>query len=193
MRKSTITMIGVCLLLVATVAPAAAQTDSTVHKSYKVAEGVATGYDEGVWTTVVVHRASDYQTFRAPDAAGDISRGVSVDVAVHYDNTVTGVHCDDSVSVSDADFTWSAGHATLNVDTACGPMSAVWRGDGKPTIEKFNRYHTNYLGTVTHAVGTNWERQAVMTATINGATADHFSWDALLTNHTSMSTYDYVE
>jgi hypothetical protein len=193
MRKSTITMLGVCLLLVAIAVPAVAQTDSSVHKLYKGAEGVATGLDEGVWTIVAVKRASDNQSFRAPDASGDLYGSVKANVSVSYSDTNNNVKCHDEVSVSDADFTWSPGHATLNVDTACGPMTAVWRGDGDPTIEPYNRYHTDYLGNVTHGVGTDWERPAIMTATINGHAADHFSWDAMLTKHTSMYTVDNAE
>jgi len=190
MRRLMLTVIGVCILIIGTALPVAAQTDSSVHKSYEWAEGVATGFDDGVWTTVVVKRAASHQSFRAPDDTGDIYRNVVVQVSVYYHDTASDERCSTSKLVSDPAFNWSAGHATLNVDTACGPMTAVWRGEGAPTVEPYNRYHTDYLGNVTHAVGTEWERQAVMTATINGSAADHFSWDALLSKHTSMYTVD---
>jgi hypothetical protein len=37
MRRTVFTVIGVCVLIISTALPVAAQTDSSVHKNYKLA------------------------------------------------------------------------------------------------------------------------------------------------------------
>jgi hypothetical protein len=179
MRKSIITILGACYLLIATVVPAAAETDSTVHKNYVRASGYASGLDQGVLLSVSVERVQKNTSFSAPDDHGRDSI-TFMDVHVSKFPYPNGDRCRDHITVSpsDAVFNWTIGHTTLSFDSACGPVEVLWEGVGVPNIAQRNG---------PDIAETQWFRDAIMTATIDGLVVGHFSDGASLYRYSSMS------
>jgi hypothetical protein len=183
MRKSTITILGACLLFIVTVVPVGAATDSTVHKNYERAVGYASGLDEGVLLSVYVKRVQNGETFRAPDDGGPY-RYTSVEGFVSNYPYPNGVRCFATVDIprSDAKFNFSMGHATLSFDSDCGPVEVVWKQVGELTVTQRNEATANGE----RLAHTQWFQDATMTATLDGLGVDDFSDGASLYRSHSM-------
>jgi hypothetical protein len=183
MRKSTIAILGACLMLVATVVPAAAMTDSTTHENMENATGFASGYDEGVYLSVYVRQVLNRSGFNAPDTAGPDGH-TSLNVWIYTVSYTNDTSCVTTVKISgsDAVFNFSLGHATLSFDSDCGPVNVVWTQAGELTVTQRNEITAGG----TRIAQTEWFRDATMTATVDGLVVDDFSEGASLYRYNLM-------